>query len=170
MNQAGLRGLRMPRSRGALSGLLLIVLGAWGALAPFVGPHLHFAYTPDQPWTWTATRGWLEVLPGAVTVLGGVVLVLSANRATAMMGGWMTVLGGAWLIVGHHLAPLLRIGEIGEPVASTQARRVLIELAYFPALGALIVFLGGVALGTLSVVSVRDVEKVRASQAVQPTS
>ena len=26
------RGLSMPRSRGAVSGLLLVILGAWGAL------------------------------------------------------------------------------------------------------------------------------------------
>ena len=41
-------GLRMPRSRGAVSGLLLVILGAWGALIPFVGPHFNFAYTPDR--------------------------------------------------------------------------------------------------------------------------
>ena len=58
--------LAIPRSRGAASGFLLVVLGAWGALAPFVGPYLNFAYTPAQAWTWTAARGWLEVLPGAV--------------------------------------------------------------------------------------------------------
>ena len=60
------RGGRMqiPPSRGAVSGFLLILLGAWGALIPFIGPYFNFAYTPDQEWTWTAARGWLEVLPG----------------------------------------------------------------------------------------------------------
>jgi hypothetical protein len=33
--------LRVPRSRGVLSGLLLVLLGAWGALVPFVGPDFH---------------------------------------------------------------------------------------------------------------------------------
>ncbi|EUA34713.1 hypothetical protein I552_5502 [Mycobacterium xenopi 3993] len=59
----GYDGLHMPRSRGAITGLLLVLLGAWGALIPFVGPYLDFAYTPNQPWTWTAARGWLEVFP-----------------------------------------------------------------------------------------------------------
>ena len=58
-------GLRMPRSRGAVSGLLLVMLGAWGALIPFVGPHFNFAYTPNQDWAWTTARGWLEVFPGS---------------------------------------------------------------------------------------------------------
>ena len=38
--------LRVRRSRGALSGLLLVLLGIWGALIPFVGPYFHYAYTP----------------------------------------------------------------------------------------------------------------------------
>ena len=29
--------MRMPRSRGAASGFLLVLLGIWGALIPFVG-------------------------------------------------------------------------------------------------------------------------------------
>ena len=63
--------LHIPRSRGAASGVLVIVLGLWGALVPFVGPYFNFAFSPDQAWTWTAGRGWLEVLPGAVAVGSG---------------------------------------------------------------------------------------------------
>src|SRR5260370_1257056 len=36
---------RIPRSRGAVSGVLLILLGAWGALVPFVGSYFGYAYT-----------------------------------------------------------------------------------------------------------------------------
>ena len=91
----------MPRSRGAASGFLLILLGIWGALVPFVGPYFDFAFTPDQEWAWTAARGWLEVLPGAATALGGFLLLSSRNRFTAMMGGWLTVFAGAWFVVGR---------------------------------------------------------------------
>ncbi len=63
--------LWMPRSRGAVCGLVLIVLEAWGALIPFVGPHFDFAYTPDRDWAWNTARGWLEVVPGGLTALGG---------------------------------------------------------------------------------------------------
>ena len=48
--------MRIPRSRGAASGFLLILLGAWGALIPFVGPYFDFAYTPGQESTWTTAR------------------------------------------------------------------------------------------------------------------
>jgi hypothetical protein len=153
--------LRMPRSRGAASGFLLVLLGIWGALIPFVGPYFDFAFTPDQDWVWTSARGWLEVLPGAVTALGGLLLLVSGNRATAHFGAWLAVLGGAWFVIGRALAGPLGIGDAGMPIAVTDAKRVSLELAYFSGLGALIVFLGAVALGRLSVRTVRDVEYVR---------
>lgn len=150
--------LQMPRSRGALSGFLLILLGIWGALIPFVGPYFNFAFTPDQEWTWTTARGWLEVLPGAVTVVGGLLLLMSRNRATAMLGGWLAVAGGAWFVIGRALAGPLGIGAVGSPVAATETKRVWLELTYFYGLGALIVFFGAAALGRLSIRSVRDIE------------
>lgn len=150
--------LRMRRSRGAASGLLLVLLGIWGALIPFIGPYFDFAFTPDQAWVWTSARGWLEVLPGAVTALGGLLLLASGNRATAHFGAWLAVLGGAWFVVGRALAGPLGLGDAGMPIAVTDAKRVVLELAYFSGLGALIVLLGAMAVGRLSVRSVRDVE------------
>jgi hypothetical protein len=148
--------LQMPRSRGAASGFLLILLGAWGALIPFAGPYFDFAFTPGQG-TWTAARGWLEVLPGAATVVGGLLLLGSRNRATAMLGSWLTVLAGAWFVVGRALAGPLGLGDVGAPVAATETKRVWLELTYFYGLGALIIFLGALALGRLSVRTARDV-------------
>src|ERR1700676_1189113 len=153
--------MRIPRSRGAASGFLLILLGGWGALIPFVGPYFDFAYTPDQEWAWTAARGWLEVLPGAATAVGGVLLLTSRNRATAMFGGWLTVLAGAWFVVGRALAGPLGLGDVGAPVAATDDKRVWLELTYFYGLGALIIFLGAVALGRLSVRTARDIAHVQ---------
>jgi hypothetical protein len=165
--------LQMPRSRGAMSGFLLILLGVWGALIPFIGPYFDFAFTPDQPWTWTSARGWLEVLPGAATVIGGLLLLGSRNRATAMFGSWLTVLAGAWFVVGRALAGPLGIGDAGAPVAATETKRVWLELTYFYGLGALIVFLGALALGRLSIRSARDIEwaqrPVAAAAQPQPT-
>lgn len=162
--------LRMRRSRGAASGLLLVLLGIWGALIPFVGPYFDFAFTPDQAWVWTTARGWLEVLPGAVTALGGLFLLVSGNRATAHLGAWLAVVGGAWFVVGRALAGPLGIGDAGMPIAVTDAKRITLELAYFSGLGALIVFLGAMAVGRLSVRSVRDVEYARRPVATAATA
>ena len=159
--------MTMPRSRGAASGFLLILLGLWGALVPFIGPLFDFAFSPDREWTWTAARGWLEVLPGAVTVVGGFLLLSSRNRFTAMLGGWLTVLAGAWFVVGRALAAPLGLGNAGAPVAATETKRVVLELAYFYGLGALIIFLGAIALGRLSVRSVRDIDYAQRSEYAQ---
>ena len=159
---------RMPRSRGAISGLLLIILGAWGALIPFVGPRFNFAYTPNQEWVWTTARGWLEVLPGAAAALGGLLLLVSAHRASAIIGGWLAVLAGAWFVIGKQVAPLVRIGAVGDPVAATDRKRALLEVSYFSGLGALIIFVGGVALARVAVRLARDIEAYPPAQTVEP--
>src|SRR6202012_890783 len=151
------RTLYMPRTRGAVSGLLLILLGAWGALVPFFGPNINWAYLADPAWTWTTAKGWLEVLPGAVAAVGGLLVLVSGNRASAMFGGWLAVAAGAWFVVGRAFAATLGIGDIGQPVASTDLKRALLEVTYFTGLGALIVFLGGGAVARLAVRHARDV-------------
>src|SRR4029450_3073359 len=54
--------LQMRRSRGAFSGFLLMLLGLWGALIPFVGPYFDYAYTPDKAWTYNTGRLRLGLL------------------------------------------------------------------------------------------------------------
>lgn len=160
---SGAGRMRIPRSRGAVSGFLLVLLGLWGALIPFVGPYVNLAYDPDTPWTWTAARGWLEVLPGAVTVLGGMLLLFSANRATALFGGWLAVVAGAWFVVGRLFATPLGLGDLGAPALTSQSGLIALELAFFTGVGSLIIALGGMALGRLSVRSVRDIRYARPS-------
>lgn len=157
--QAGIRAsrLRVPRSRGALSGLALIVLGAWTALVPFFGPSFDFAYGPDNSWQWTAARGWLEVLPGGVAFLAGLMLMLSSNRIVGIMGAWLGAAAGAWLLVGPSLAAPLNL-DIGLPnPASSVGVRAAEAILFFYGVGAAIMFFGSVALGRLSVHGLRDV-------------
>ncbi|OBF64977.1 hypothetical protein A5753_08980 [Mycobacterium sp. 852002-51971_SCH5477799-a] len=151
------RALYMPRTRGALTGLLLILLGAWGALVPFFGPNVNWAYMADPAWTWTTAKGWLEVLPGVAAAVGGLLVLMSGNRASAVLGGWLAVAGGAWFVVGRAFASTLGIGDLGQPMASTDLKRALLEVTYFTGLGALIVFLGGAAVARLAVRHARDV-------------
>jgi hypothetical protein len=151
--------LRVPRSRGALSGVLLVLLGLWGGLIPFVGPYFHFAYTPGTAWTYTSGRLWLEILPAAGTVLGGLILLLSRVRPVAMFGAWLAAASGAWFAVGRSLSPLWNSGgtvALGTPIGSSALTRTLVEVSYFTGLGVLIVFLAAFSIGRLSVIGVRD--------------
>jgi hypothetical protein len=149
--------LRVPRSRGALSGVLLILLGVWGGLVPFVGPSFHYAYTPDRNWAYTSGRLWLEILPGIAAVLGGLILLASSNRPMAMFGGWLAALSGAWFAVGNVLAPAWHGGSVtaGTPVGGTLTRAVE-QVGFFTGLGVVIMLFAALAIGRLSVVSVRD--------------
>ena len=147
---------RVPRSRGATSGLLLVILGAWGALIPFIGPYFNFSYTPDKAWHWTAARGWLEVAPGAAAVLGGLLLLFSASRSANLFGAWLGIIAGGWFAVGPVLEKTWHIGSPGTPAGSHSAVRVLETLTLFTLLGVVIVYVASTAFGRLSVVSLRD--------------
>jgi hypothetical protein len=168
---AGIRAsrLRVARSRGALSGAALIILGAWAALVPFFGPYFDFAYGPNRTWEWTAARGWAEVLPGAVAFFAGLLLLMSSHRVVAMVGAWLGAAAGVWLVVAPSLAGTIDL-TLGVPnPASSTGVRALEAIAYFYGVGAAILFFGAVALGRLSVHGLRDVRaaerRVAAEQA-----
>jgi hypothetical protein len=158
--------LQMRRSRGAFSGFLLILLGLWGALIPFIGPYFHFAYTPDKAWTYNTGRLWLELLPGAAVFLGGVLLMAARSRHTALFGALLAAAAGAWFTLGPVLSPLWNnhVAMGGLPASSTQYMRIMEQLGFFTALGVVIVFVAGAALGRIASVAsgIRpaDVEEV----------
>ena len=156
--------LQMRRSRGAFSGFLLILLGLWGALIPFVGPYFHFAYTPDKAWTYNTGRLWLELLPGAAVLLGGFLLMIAKSRHTALFGALLAAAAGAWFALGTVLSPLWNnhVTMGGSPASNTVYMRIMEQLGFFTALGVVIVFIAGAALGRVASVTsgIRPVEEV----------
>src|SRR5437899_267956 len=92
--------MRTTRSTAAISGLLIALLGFWGALIAFVGPYFNYAFGVDETWHYTADRLWLNILPGAAAVLAGLVLVVSAKRAALLGGALLALAAGAWFVVG----------------------------------------------------------------------
>ena len=156
--------LQMRRSRGAFSGFLLILLGLWGALIPFIGPYFDFAYTPDKAWTYNTGRLWLELLPGAAVFLGGFFLMAARGRHTALFGALLAVAAGAWFVLGQSLSPLWNnhVAMGGSPASSTQYMRIMEQLGFFTALGVVIVFVAGAALGRIASVAsgIRPVDEV----------
>lgn len=148
---------QIARRRGAVVGLVLVALGAWGALVPFVGPYFSYAYTPDSAWRWTASRGWLEVVPGVVTALGGALVLTSGRRVSALLGAWLAVAAGGWFVLGTVFEPVLHTGNVGRPAGSHATLRLVETLGLFSGLGVLIVLVAATALGRLSVRSLADI-------------
>jgi len=170
--------LRVPRTRGVISGALLILLGAWGALIPFIGPYFHFAYTPDTAWTYTVGRLWLEILPGVVTMIGGLILLISAFRPVAMVGAILAGAAGVWFAVGSLIAPLWTgygtVGPYAIPAAlypgtptGGPLHVVAEQLAFFTGLGLVILAIAAVALGRLTVVGAREAQMATSRAAVE---
>jgi hypothetical protein len=156
--------LQMRRSRGAFSGFLLMLLGLWGALIPFVGPYFDYAYTPDKAWTYNTGRLWLELLPGAAVFLGGFLLMIARSRHTALFGALLAAVAGAWFTLGPVLSPLWNhhVPMGGSPASNTVYMRIMEQLGFFTALGVVIVFVAAVALGRVASVpsGIREIEEV----------
>jgi hypothetical protein len=139
--------------RGRASGALLVLLGAWGALVPFVGPYFGYAYTPDKTWAYTSGRLVFSILPGALVFLGG--LFVLASEGAAPIGGFFAAVGGAWFVVGAQILAVAVHGTYatGSPVATSGSvfapatMRLLEHLGFYSGLGVVIVFLGALALG-----------------------
>ncbi|MFA1548182.1 hypothetical protein [Actinomadura chokoriensis] len=148
--------MRAPRTRGVLSGVLLILLGLWGGLLPFVGPYFDFGFAPNDTWVYNIDRLQLSIAPAAATVLGGLILLVSANRAVAMFGGWLAALGGAWFAVGAPLATLWGVSGVGAPLGTTKHQIIAEQLSGLTGLGVAIVFLAAFALGRFAVIGARE--------------
>jgi hypothetical protein len=144
-----------PRTRGGLTGAGLMLLGAWGAVIPFVGPYFDYAYTPNTTWSWTAARFYLQVLPGGVAFLAGLALLVAAHRVVASAAGWLAAAAGAWFVVGPLLAPLWRSDYIGTPVGNSTDVSVE-QIGMFYGLGSAIMLVAGVAVGRFSILGARD--------------
>ncbi len=153
-------GIRMSRSRGTLSGLALILLGAWGGLAPMIGPYFGFGFEPNQPWHYTMGRLILTMIPGGVAVLAGLVILVTRSRGFGAFCALIAAAAGAWFAIGTAL--LLAAGAtgpnvtVGQPIATTPARIVLTNLGSLSGVGLLIVFFAALAMGRMSIGAYKD--------------
>jgi hypothetical protein len=143
--------MTLPRTRGAVSGLVLVLAGLWAALVPFFGPYLNLSIGTDHTWHWTTGRLWLDVLPGAVAAIAGLMLIAAATRGSAGFASWLAVCAGAWLIVGQSVSLTWNHGvsDAGAPLFGN-AHKMVEEIVYYYGVGALILFFGAFALGRMA--------------------
>jgi hypothetical protein len=151
----------IPRSRGSLCGFALLVLGAWGGLAPFAGPSFGYGFNPDQTWHYTQGRLYLSALPGAIVLIAGLGILLTRSRGFGGFLAFVAAVGGAWFIVGAsavQLLPASVAGSIttGSAIGTTVHQVVLTNIGLFWGVGALIVFFAALALGRFSIAGQTD--------------
>lgn len=124
------------------------MLGVWGGLIPFIGPYFNYAFGGDQTWHYTAQRLWLDIVPGAVAVIGGFMLLTAASRIGGLTAGWVALAAGVWFVVGPSVSILWHhsLYAIGAPLGG--ATRQMIEwVGYFYGLGAVIIGFAAFAMG-----------------------
>jgi len=140
--------MRLPKTTGAFSGFLIVLLGLWGGLVPFFGPYFHYAFGGYSTWHYTSQRLWLCIVPGAVAVIGGLMLLRASTRVGGLTAGWVALAAGAWFAVGPSVSLLWHhnIYAIGTP-AGGYTRQMLEWVGYFYGLGAAIIGLAAFAMG-----------------------
>lgn len=131
------------------AGLMLLVLGAWGAALPYVGPL--FGYRMDGTPTFTTAHWELNLLPGIGAALAGLILIVTA-RSSSGLGGLLAIGSGAWFVVGPLFASTW-LANAQTRVASGRLSQTLAPLGYHYGLGLLIVAIGAWVLGRLLVLA-----------------
>jgi hypothetical protein len=141
------------------TGLLALLVGAWGAVAPYVGPYFGFRPTAHDPWVTSLDNGLLHLVPGAVAAAAGLMLLGMGPARRSVRGGAFTLpavmllAAGAWFVIGPIAWPTF---ESGAPFAvGVSATRNLLNVACSSfAVGLVLVMLGGMALKAASVPAV----------------
>src|ERR1700755_3117056 len=145
--------MRIRRTHGIFGGLLVALLGIWGGVIPFVGPYFNYAYTPDKAWTYTSGRLWLEILPGAGALLGGLLMMAARSRHVALFGSLVAIASGAWFALGNVFAPLWTVaGPAGGPASASTLMRALEQVGFFTGLGIVIVLIAAAVAGRITAV------------------
>ncbi len=145
--------MRIRRTHGIFGGFLVVLLGIWGGIIPFVGPYFQYAFTPDKAWTYNTGRLYLEILPGAGALLGGLILMGARSRYVALFGSLLAIASGAWFALGNVFAPLWTVANpAGGPASTGTTMRILEQIGFFGGLGVVIVLLAAVVAGRVTAV------------------
>lgn len=138
----------------AVTALLVLLVAAWGGLAPFIGPSFGYSGDGGSSLHWDLARAVLGVLPA----LGGVAasllilascgaLQLGRGSPSSTSGGVLALLSGAWFALGWAAWNVLN----GHPYLLGGAG---LHLAFVAGLavgpGALLMTFGALVLGYLA--------------------
>lgn len=141
---------RVPASV-LLLGLVTVLVGGWGAAAPFVGPEFGFVANRASAWSWSATSGYLALAPGGLALLSGVLVLGAASkrsfrrRPDLWLLGLLVAAAGAWFVVGQYVWPVIEAKLFIAPSAATHF--MWKELAFAIGPGAILLYCGATFMG-----------------------
>lgn len=126
------------------AGVLALLVGAWGAIVPFVGPEFHYSADGTGAWAWSAPHAWLFLVPGAVAVLGAL-LIMAVRGGIASLGALLAIVAGAWFVIGPVAWPVIHGSTFFS--GDTTLRQFEFWVGYSLGPGVLLAILGAFVLG-----------------------
>lgn len=136
--------------RAKIAGGVLLVLGLWGALVPFIGPSFGYGMGGVGAWTWTESHATLHLAPGVAAIVGAIFLLLGRSTSQTF-GSLLAIVGGIWFVIAPSLHPLWAgqsmagMNGMGDSVWSS----ALSALGYHYGTGVLIAIVGAYTFGVL---------------------
>ena len=93
-------------------GVLTALAAAWGGISAFVGPEFGYQPTAQQSWIWSTPNWLLHLVPGAVGLFAGLLILgLSPARGVGRQSGLtfaalVAMACGAWFVIGPAVWPM----------------------------------------------------------------
>jgi len=130
-----------------------MLVGAWGAVVPFLGPSIHFNADASHAWSLSLRHEVLWLVPGALALVMGLLMLLHVRKVKAknarfgsVWTGFVTAACGAWFVAGPLAWPVLKSGAIVFR-AATPTHELLYQLGWSLGPGIALALLGGCAIG-----------------------
>ena len=98
-----------PVGRTAVTGLLMMLVGAWGGAVAYFGPDIGLSPPGQHAWQWTTPHTILNLAPGAAAFAGGLMVILGSRLLVGglqRLGALLSFAGGGWFILGAAVYPV----------------------------------------------------------------
>ena len=143
--------LTVPRFSLGVAGLLVVLLGAWGGIVPFLGPTFGYSADGAGSWYWDLAHAILSLVPGAAACLAGLLIMRGGGTkifhlAVTRFAGVLAVIAGAWFVIGALAWPVLyTVPSFFAP--GTALTKLEYFIGYFGGAGCLLIALGAFVVG-----------------------
>jgi hypothetical protein len=149
-------GIHVGRIGIGTVGVLTVLVAAWGGIVPFIGPTFGFSGDGTGSWHWSLTHAVLALVPGAVgIVVGGLILLqtkgiaVGRGRLSLTMAGLIAMVCGAWFIAGPLAWPVITTHG-AYFVTASPLRNLSNQVGYALGTGLILAVCGGFVVGWAS--------------------
>ena len=134
-----------------LGGFLALLVSAWAAIVPFIGPSFGFSPDGTPSWTWNRAHALGALVPGVISLLACLVIVVLARHPSGTLvpsrlvsAGFLIFLCGAWFASVPVVWPVL-VGSYFRDASSSLTLAYWMGAATGP--GVLLAAFGAFAMG-----------------------